>query len=91
MKRPQRTKTRTRAAGAPKATKPKTLPAKSESGLGGDTAKALALIRKNPGIRPSELNRLLHRVESDGLRATLIKRGLIRKEVDGAATRYYPV
>jgi hypothetical protein len=45
----------------------------------------------NPGIRPSEINRRLKRVESDGLRATLIKRGLIRKEKDGSAMRYYPV
>jgi hypothetical protein len=59
--------------------------------LGGDTEKALALIRARPGIRPSELNRLLNREESDGLRATLIKRGQIRKEKDGSATRYYPV
>jgi hypothetical protein len=91
MKRPQRAKAKTKATRAPKAAKPKAQPAKSESGLGGDAAKALALIRKNPGIRPSELNRLLNRVESDGLRATLLKRGLIRKEIDGTATRYYPV
>ena len=91
MKRPQRSKTKTEAASAPKAPKSKARSAKSEGGLGGDTEKALALIRKNPGIRPSELNRLLNRVESDGLRATLLKRGLIRKEIDGAAMRYYPV
>jgi hypothetical protein len=58
---------------------------------GGDLEKTLALIRKRPGIRPSELNRLLNRKESDGLRNTLIKRGLVRKEKDGAAVRYYPV
>jgi hypothetical protein len=57
----------------------------------GDLEKALALIRARPGIRPSEINRLLKREESDGLRATLIKRGLIRKEKDGSAMRYYPV
>ena len=57
----------------------------------GDLEKTLALIRKRPGIRPSEINRLLNRKESDGLRATLIKRGLIRKEKDGSAMRYYPV
>jgi hypothetical protein len=56
-----------------------------------DMEKTLALIRKRPGIRPSEINRLLNREESDGLRATLIKRGLIRKEKDGSAVRYYPV
>jgi hypothetical protein len=58
---------------------------------GSDLEKALALIRARPGLRPSELNRLLNRTESDGLRATLIKRGLVRKEKDGSAMRYYPV
>jgi hypothetical protein len=58
---------------------------------GGDVEKVLSLIRTHPGIRPSELNRLLNREESDGLRNTLIKRGLIRKEKDGSAMRYYPV
>jgi hypothetical protein len=57
---------------------------------GGDLEKTLSLIRKHPGIRPSELNRLLNRDESDGLRNTLIKRGLVRKEKDGSAMRYYP-
>jgi hypothetical protein len=51
----------------------------------------LALIRARPGIRPSELNRLLKVEHSDGLRSTLIRRGLIRKEKDGSAMRYYPV
>jgi hypothetical protein len=32
----------------------------------------------------------LKREESDGLRNTLIKRGLIRKVKDGSAMRYYP-
>jgi hypothetical protein len=58
---------------------------------GGDLEKTLALIRRRPGIRPSEINRLLNRKESDGLRAMLIRRGLIRKEKGGSATRYYPV
>ena len=58
---------------------------------GGDLEKTLALIRAHPGIRPSEINWILHREESDGLRSTLIKRGLIRKEKDGSAMRYYPV
>jgi hypothetical protein len=57
----------------------------------GDLEKTLSLIRTHPGIRPSELNRLLNREQSDGLRNTLIKRGLIRKERDGSAMRYYPV
>jgi hypothetical protein len=50
-----------------------------------------SLIRTRPAIRPSELNRLLNLEQSDGLRSALIKRGLIRKEKDGSATRYYPV
>jgi hypothetical protein len=58
---------------------------------GGDLEKTLALIGRHPGIRPSELNRRLNREESDGLRNTLIKRGLIRKEKDGSAMRYYAV
>jgi hypothetical protein len=58
---------------------------------GGDLEKTLSLIKAHPGIRPSEINRLLNREESDGLRSTLIKRGLIRKEKDGSAMRYYPV
>ena len=51
-----------------------------QSRQGGDLEKTLSLIRTHPGIRPSELNRLLNREQSDGLRSTLIKRGLIRKE-----------
>ena len=58
---------------------------------GSDLEKTLALIRKHPGIRPSEINRALDGEESDGLRNTLIKRGLIRKEKIGSAMRYYPV
>jgi hypothetical protein len=61
------------------------------SRLGGDLEKVLRLIKAKPGIRPSEINRLLNRAQSDALRATLIKRGLIRKEKDGPAIRYYPV
>jgi len=56
----------------------------------GDLDKTLALIRAHPGIRPSEINRLLNRQESDGLRNTLIRRGLVRKEKGGSAMRYYP-
>jgi hypothetical protein len=62
-----------------------------QSNPGGELERVLSLIRAHPGIRPSELNRLLNREESDGLRNTLIKRGLIRKEKDGLAMRYYPV
>ena len=64
---------------------------KGSKAADGDLEKTLALIRARPGIRPSEINRVLNRDESDGLRATLIKRGLIRKKKDGAAMRYYPV
>jgi hypothetical protein len=75
-----------KAARAPKAAR-----SAKPGGKGGDLEKTLALIRAKPGIRPSEINRRLKRVESDGLRATLIKRGLIRKVKDGSAMRYYPV
>jgi len=56
-----------------------------------DLEKTLSLITAHPGIRPSEINRRLKREESDSLRNTLINRGLIRKEKDGSAMRYYPV
>lgn len=62
-----------------------------EPAAGSELARVLTLIREHPGIRPSELNRLLKRDESDGLRAALIKRGLIRKQKDGSAVRYYAV
>ena len=62
-----------------------------EGRQGSDLEKTLELIRSRPGIRPSEINRLLNREESDGLRNTLIKRGLVRKEKDGSAVRYYPI
>jgi hypothetical protein len=64
----------------------------SETGrLSGVLEEMLSLIRAHPGIRPSELNRYLNREQSDGLRNTLVKRGLIRKEKDGSAVRYYPL
>jgi hypothetical protein len=81
-------KTPTKAVRALKTAK---TPSVKSAKQGGDLEKTLALIRRRPGIRPSEINRLLNRKESDGLRATLIRRGLIRKEKDGSATRYYPV
>jgi hypothetical protein len=74
-----------------KAARAKGSQAASSGGLTGDLERTLSLIRKHPGIRPSEINRLLDREQSDGLRATLIKRGLVRKEKDGSAMRYYPV
>jgi hypothetical protein len=78
---------------AQKAAQRKTRSVKSAKGgpHSGDLEKTLSLIKRHPGIRPSELNRLLNREQSDGLRNTLIKRGLIRKEKDGSAMRYYPV
>ena len=74
-----------------RATKPVRAGSNERGAQGGDLDKALALIRANPGIRPSEINCILKRTESDGLRATLIKRGLVRKEKDGSAMRYYAV
>ncbi len=89
--RPQGRKTKT--VRGQKAVKSKTRPVASASQgrQDGDLEKTLALIRAHPGIRPSEINRRLNRQESDSLRATLIRRGLIRKEKDGSAMRYYPV
>jgi hypothetical protein len=92
-KRPKAAKKRTKAARAPKTVKraARSIKSAKPGGAGGDREKTLAMIRAKPGIRPSEINRRLNRVESDGLRATLIKRGLIRKVKDGSAMRYYPV
>jgi len=92
-RRPRGRKTGTKAVRAPKAIKHRTQPVKlaKQGRQGGDLEKMLSLIRAHPGIRPSELNRSLNREQSDGLRNTLIKRGLIRKEKDGSAMRYYPV
>jgi hypothetical protein len=83
---------RSKPTRAQKTAKPKARSVKSgkPGNQSGDLDKTLALIKANPGIRPSEINRRLNRVESDGLRATLIKRGLIRKVKDGSAMRYYP-
>jgi hypothetical protein len=94
MKRkPQGVKTAARVLRSQKAAKRGAHSIKSvkQGGQGSDLEKTLALIRTHPGIRPSEINRLLNREESDGLRNTLIKRGLIRKEKDGSAMRYYPI
>jgi DNA-binding MarR family transcriptional regulator len=92
-RRPQRPQKGTKAARAPKAIKHRAQSIKSakQAREGGDLEKMLSLIRKHPGIRPSELNRRLNREQSDALRNTLIKRGLIRKEKDGSAMRYYPI
>jgi hypothetical protein len=91
--KPQRLKTADKTDRRRKAAKPGAQSVKSakQSRQGGDLEKTLALIRARPGIRPSEINRILKREESDGLRSTLIRRGLIRKEKDGSAMRYYAV
>ena len=52
-------------------------------------AKMLAIIKSKPGIRPSELNRLLNMKQSDALRDALIRRGLVRKVKEGPATHLY--
>ena len=54
-------------------------------------ATLLDIIRHNPGIRPTELNRRLNREASDSLRAALIRRGLVRKVKEGRATHLYAV
>ncbi|HLC91744.1 MAG TPA: hypothetical protein VJC09_01700 [Candidatus Saccharimonadales bacterium] len=51
----------------------------------------LRIIRENPGIRPSELNKRIKRVHSAHLRNKLIKQGLVHKERGGAAVHYYPI
>lgn len=91
--RQRRQRVGSRRPHVPKPRTPNTLAAKSpkEGRPSRYGERALRLIRAHPGIRPSELNRLLKVEQSDGLRNTLIKRGLIRKEKDGSAMRYYPV
>jgi len=92
-RRRQRHETGSKAIAAPKTVKRgvRSVTSAKQARPEGDLEKTLSLIRTHPGIRPSEINRLLNREESDGLRSTLTKRGLIRKEKDGAAMRYYPV
>jgi hypothetical protein len=80
----------TKAARVRKAVRARSVKSPKQAQEGGDLEKTLALIRARPGIRPSEINRLLNRQETDGLRGTLIKRGLVRKKKDGSAVRYYP-
>jgi DNA-binding MarR family transcriptional regulator len=72
-------------------TKSKTARRKKPTRGGGQLEKVLALVRAQPGIRPSELNRRLKLDQSDGVRATLIERGLIRKEKDGTTVRHYAI
>jgi len=53
-------------------------------------AQIVAIVRRNPGIRASEINRQLEREQTDHYRSILIDQGLLRKERQGAAVRYYP-
>jgi Mn-dependent DtxR family transcriptional regulator len=52
-------------------------------------SEILEIIKKEPGVRPSEINRRLGLAQSDSLRATLIRRGLVRKEKRGPATHLF--
>lgn len=52
--------------------------------------QVLSVIRKNHGIRPREIHKIMELEHSASLRNTLIKRGLVRKERKGAAVHYYP-
>jgi hypothetical protein len=52
-------------------------------------AKILAMIKRKPGIRPSEINRRLNVVQTDALREALIRRGLVRKVKTGRETHLY--
>jgi len=51
--------------------------------------KILEIIKEEPGVRPSEINRRLGLAQSDSLRATLIRRGLVRKVKEGQSTHLY--
>jgi len=62
------------------------MPAKHTEDL---LAKMLEIIKSEPGVRPSEINRRLGLMQSDSLRATLIRRGLVRKVKEGQATHLY--
>ena len=53
-------------------------------------SEMLKIIKEKPGIRPSELNRILGKPHTASSRNTLIKRGLIKKERKGTAVHYYP-
>jgi hypothetical protein len=52
-------------------------------------AKMVDIIKHNPGIRASELNRRLKLTQSDDLRDALIRQGLVRKVKDGRAIHLY--
>jgi Mn-dependent DtxR family transcriptional regulator len=52
--------------------------------------RILELVKKKPGIRPSEINRALNVEQSDDLRQALIDRGLVRKVKEGREVHLYP-
>jgi hypothetical protein len=91
MKRkPERSETRTQGGRRKKPVRLRTSSAKTKPGRSDSPLeKVLSLITARPGIRPSEINQILNLKQSDALRATLIRRGVVRKEKDGSAMRYY--
>jgi hypothetical protein len=96
MKRkPKTSKAKTRAKARAKTIRNPKAASRKKPGkpvrAGSQLEKVLALIKARPGIRPSEINTRLKLAQSDAPRAALIKRGLIRKEKDGTAVRYYAV
>jgi predicted transcriptional regulator len=52
--------------------------------------RILELVKKKPGIRPSEINRALNLEQSDDLRQALVDRGLVRKTKEGREVHLYP-
>jgi len=54
-------------------------------------SRMLTIIRSNPGIRASEINRKMKLDHTWSLRSALIKQGLVRREKKGAAVHYYAV
>jgi Mn-dependent DtxR family transcriptional regulator len=52
--------------------------------------RIMELVKTNPGIRPSEINRALNVEQSDDLRQALIERGLVRKVKEGREVHLYP-
>ena len=51
--------------------------------------RMLSVIKENPGIRPSELNKILKIPHTWNLRKKLLEKGLIRKERKGQAVYHY--
>jgi len=84
-------KTSSKVTAKPASARPSTRLVEQRARAGSQLEQVLTLIRAQPGIRPSEINRRLSLEQSDSARNALIKRGLIRKEKDGSAIRYYAV